>query len=463
MTSTPARCAAAFLSLFAVACSERNPPSNEAANNGSNPPVEFVKSEATLPPFSIHRPRPIAPTENERLILEGKNTFRFDTFGDEAFWGAGGLELQRSIVGAGLGGVGLGVSPTTALSVGLKVDAAALPEKLVTSIKAGEVDLSDPAVTVELLKLNAVVGLKGTVEGDRLTSVGITCALCHSTVDDSFAPGIGQRLDGWANRDLNVGAIINLAESLEPVARVLGVDEGTVRTVLQSWGPGRFDALLFIDGKAFRPDGKTAAVLLPPAFGLAGVNLHTSTGFGSVPYWNAFVAVLEMRGQGNFTDERLDDATQFPVAARNKLGHTRVENDLVTPKLPGLQAYQLSLRAPAAPQGTFNADAAARGAAVFNGDARCSSCHTQPLLTEAGYNMHKPAEIGIDDFQANRSPEKRYRTTPLRGLWTHQKGGFYHDGRFATLDEVVSHYQRVFDLQLTEGQRTDLIAYLLSI
>ena len=275
------------------------------------------------------------------LVQQGRQIFRYDTFGDQDYWGL--LGLHQAIEGAGLGGVGLGVSPATALAVGLKVDQDALPPALVQQIRAGRVNLNDPAVTLALLKLNAVVGLTGFFKPDgTLQSVGIQCALCHSTVDNTFAAGIGHRLDGWANRDLNVGAIIALSPNLQPVADVLEVDVATVKAVLNSWGPGRFDAELFMDGKAFRPDGKTAAVLIPPAFGLAGVNLHTYTGWGSVPYWNAFVANLEeMHGKGAFSDARLDDAVKFPVAARNHFGHVQNETDLISSKLAALQAYQL--------------------------------------------------------------------------------------------------------------------------
>src|SRR6476660_4586550 len=263
----------------------------------------------------------------QRMIDQGRQIFRTDTFGSEAFWGDA-LQLHKAIAGEKNGGVGGGVSPKTALSVGLKVDADALPAALKQQIKDGKVDLDDPATTLALLKLNSVVGVKGLFGNDgRLRSMGIECAFCHSTVDDSFAPGIGKRLDGWANRDLNVGAIVSLAPNLSAVASLLGVDEPTVRTVLQSWGPGRFDAELFLDGKAFRPDGKTAAVLIPPAFGLAGVNLHTYTGWGSVTYWNAFVANLEMHGQGNFHDARLNDPVKFPVAARAGFGNVRNSPD----------------------------------------------------------------------------------------------------------------------------------------
>jgi hypothetical protein len=399
----------------------------------------------------------------QRMLEEGKQTFRFDTFGDEAFWGDT-LQLHRAIEGETFGGVGPGVSPNTALSVGLKVDSDALPQQLVARLKHGRVNLDDPATTLALLQLNAVLGVKGTFKSDgSLQAVGITCALCHSTVDNSFAPGIGHRLDGWANRDLNVGAIIALAPNLQPFADLLGVSQATVRTVLLSWGPGKFDAELILDGKAFRPDGKSAATLLPPAFGLAGVNLHTWTGWGSVTHWNAFVANLEMHGSGTFYDPRLNDAAKFPIAAREGFGNVRNVPDLITAKLPALHFYQLAIPAPPPPAGSFDAAAAARGAVVFNGVAKCATCHVPPIYTEPGWNMHTPAEIGIDDFQAKRSPDERYRTAPLKGLWTHTKGGFYHDGRFATLRDVIEHYNTFLGTNLSEQQKLDLIEYLKSL
>ncbi|MDQ3820201.1 MAG: hypothetical protein M3362_21325, partial [Acidobacteriota bacterium] len=263
------------------------------------------------------------------MLEEGRRTFRNDTFGDKAFWGDT-IQLHKAIEGSALGGVGPGVSPRTALAVGLKVDLDALPQPLVNRIRRGEINLDDPATTLALLKLDAVVGVKGNFDdGGKLSSVGISCALCHSTVDDSFAPGIGRRLDGWANRDLNVGAIVALAPNLKPVADLLGTDEATVRQVLNSWGPGKFDAELFLDGKAFRPDGKSAATLIPPAFGLAGVNMHTWTGWGSVTHWNAFVANLEMHGKGTFYDPRLNDPVKFPIAAKNGFGNVRSTPDLI--------------------------------------------------------------------------------------------------------------------------------------
>lgn len=399
----------------------------------------------------------------QQMMLDGKQTFRFDTFGDEAFWGDT-LHLHQAIEGAKFGGVGPGVSPMTALAVGLKVDVDALPQDLVNQLKKGEVNLDDPATTLALLKLNAVVGVTGFFNTDgSLKSMGIQCAFCHSTVDNSLAPGIGRRLDGWANRDLNVGAIVALAPNLQPVADLLGVDVATVKLVLNSWGPGKFDAELFLDGKAFRPDGKSAATLIPPAFGLAGVNLHTWTGWGSVTYWNAFVANLEMHGQGTFYDPRLNNAAQFPVAAKAGFGNVRNSPDLITPKLAALQFYQLAIPAPQPPAGSFDAAAATRGEAIFNGKANCASCHVPPLFTEPGWNMHTPAEIGIDDFQASRAPDGRYRTSPLKGLWSHSTGGFYHDGRFATLLDVVNHYNSFFNLNLTDQETHDLVEYLKSL
>lgn len=411
--------------------------------------------------FSRIRPNP--GQGEQQFLAEGQQIFRYDTFGSEDFWGRQ-LRLHEAIKGAQLGGVGPGLSPRAALSLGLKVDAEALPASLVRQLKKGQVNLEDPATTVTLLKLDAVVGVKGFFDGrGQLSSIGIQCALCHSTVDNSLAPGIGRRLDGWANRDLNVGEIIALAPNLEPFSRLLGVDQETVRRVVRAWGPGKFDPQLVLDGKAFRPDGKTAAVLIPPAFGLAGINLHTWTGFGSIPYWNAFVAVLEMHGHGTFYDQRLSDPAQFPVAARAGLWNVRSEPDLVSSKLPALHFYQLSLESPKPPAGSYDQAAAGRGREFFNGKGDCHRCHVPPTFSEPGHNLHRPEEIGIDSFQADRSPTKGYRTAPLKGLWTHQKGGFYHDGRFRTLLEVINHYNYVFNLNLSEGEKADLVEYLKSL
>ncbi|HYP16622.1 MAG TPA: hypothetical protein VEQ65_05375 [Opitutus sp.] len=397
------------------------------------------------------------------LLITGRQIFRYDTFGDEAFWGDA-LKLHRAIAGSARGGVGPGVSPATALAVGLKIDRDALPHSLAARLRAGQLNLDDPANTVALLKLNAVVGLKGFFnEQGQLRSIGVQCSLCHSTVDNSFAKGIGRRLDGWPNRDLDVGAIIALAPDLTPLTTVLGVDDNTVRTVLRSWGPGKFDAALLLDGKAFRPDGKSAATLLPAAFGLAGVNLHTYTGWGSVTHWNALVANLEMGGRGTFYDPRLADAEKFPLAAARGAFDVRNQPDLITAKLPALHAYQLSLPAPEPPRGSFDRAAAQRGRAVFNGKAQCATCHVPPIFTDPGWNMHTAAEIGIDDFQAKRSPDDHYRTTPLGGLFTREKGGFYHDGRFPTYRAVVDHYDAHLKTGLAEAEKNDLVEYLKSL
>lgn len=400
----------------------------------------------------------------QQMIAEGRRIFRFDTFGDEAFW-TDKLKLHQAIEGSKLGGVGPGVSPKTALSVGLKVDMDALPESLVQQIKAGKIDLDDPATTLALIKLDAVLGMKGSFNSNgSLKSVGLSCAVCHSNVDDAFMPGVGHRLDGWANRDLNTGAIISLSPDLSAFTKLLNTDEATVKKVLAAWGPGKFDAELNLDGKGFRPDGKSAATLIPPAFGLAGVNNHTWTGgWGTVTYWNAFVANLEMGGQGVFFDERLNNAAQYPVAARAGFGNKRSGADMITSKLAALHFYQLAIPAPIPSEDSYDRAAAMRGEKIFNGKANCAQCHVPPLFTEPGWNTHKATDIGIDDFQANRSPDKTYRTSPLRGLWTHTKGGFYHDGRFATLLDVVNHYNDFKRLKLSEQEKRDLVEYLKSL
>ncbi len=397
------------------------------------------------------------------MFLQGRNIFRYDTFGDEAFWGDT-VKLHQAIEGARNGGVGPGVSPRTALAVGLKVDAEALPRQVLEALKAGKLNLDSPNTTLALLRHNAVVGVTGFFNrSGTLRSIGIQCAFCHATVDNSVAPGIGRRLDGWANRDLNVGAIVSLAPDLSTVATLLGTDQGTVRKVLQAWGPGKFDAELLLDGKGFRPDGKTSAVLIPPAFGLAGVNLHTWTGWGSVTHWNALVANLEMHGMGTFYDPRLKDPAKFAIAAANGFDDVRNTPDLVTSKLPALHFYQLAIPAPRPPERSFDRQAAKRGETLFAGKGQCAQCHVPPIFTEPGWNLHKPEEIGIDSFQADRSPDGGYRTSPLRGLWTHTKGGFFHDGRFATLRDVLNHYDTQFHLGLSDSEKNDLEQYLKSL
>ena len=399
----------------------------------------------------------------QEMLRRGREIFRFDTFGDEAFWGDT-LRLHEAIAGATQGGIGPGVSPKTALAVGLKVDVDALPANLVDQLKSGKVDLDDPGTTLALLRLNSVVGVTGHFDNaKKLVSIGIQCALCHSTVDDSLIPGIGHRLDGWGARDLNVGAIISLAPNLQPFADSLGVDIGTVKKVLGSWGPGCFDAELDKDGKGFRPDGKRACTLIPPAYGLAGVNLHTWTGFGSVTYWNAYVGATEMHGSGTFYDARLSDRSMYPLAAKNNSYNTRGRPDQLTSKLAALHFYQLAIPAPKPPSGSYDQAAAERGRVVFEGKAKCATCHVPPLYTEPGNNIHAPSEIGVDSFQADRSPTHMYRTAPLAGLWSRQSRGFYHDGRFQTLDEVIQHYDQHLNLGLSMQERNELVEFLKSL
>jgi hypothetical protein len=398
--------------------------------------------------------------KKKSLIEQGKEIFRFDTFGDEDFW-SGLLHIDKAILGVNNGGYGQGVSPATALSVGLKVDVDALPTEVREGIISGAINLNDPAITLELLKLNAVVGVKGNFnEADVLQSVGITCAVCHSTVDNSFVTGIGRRLDGWPNRDLDVGGIISLTDNALPIANMLHVDEPTLRNVLDLWGPGKFSAILFMDGKAFRPDGKVAANLIPAAFGLKKVDLTTYTGWGDISYWNAFVANLEMHGKGNFSDARLNDP-KYPIAVENGFYNVTNNPDLITSKLPALREYQHSIDAPKPPVGSYNIAAAARGRGIFLSKAKCATCHPLPIL--ADNKLHTAAEMGIDDFDAMRSPTGKYRTTPLGGLFTRTKGGFFHDGRFAALSDVINHYNGHLSLNLTASEKQDLEQYLRSL
>jgi len=368
------------------------------------------------------------------LVAQGKEIFRSDTFGDEAFW-TDTLHMNDVIASA--------VDPTTALSVGLKVDSEALPPAVVQGIQNGSISLTDPATTVALLKLNAVVGVKGTVENingaDTLTRVGITCALCHSTVDDSFVHGIGKRLDGWANRDLNPGAIIALSP-------VLSADQ---KAVYNSWGPGKYDP-------RFNFDHQNGPQVIPPAFGLLGVHSVTATGDGTdLAYWNRYVAVTQMGGQGSFSE------------SRTGVNVTNGTTDLVSSKLPALQAYQLSLAAPLPPVGSFDPMAALRGKSVFNGAGQCSTCHSGALLTDANIRLHDPSEVvsepepnGAPSY-ASRSATKQYRTAPLAGLWQHAP--YFHNGSAATLADVVEIYNTRKSLGLTSNQKADLVQYLKSL
>jgi mono/diheme cytochrome c family protein/cytochrome c553 len=358
-------------------------------------------------------------------LAEGKQIFRFDTFGDETFW-TDTLRLHEVIQTA--------VSPLTALSVGLKVDADALPPGTLESA-----DLNAPATTIALLKLNAVVGLKGTVETvnakDTLTRVGITCALCHSTVNNSVQAGIGQRLDGWPNRELDPGAIIALSPALTTEQKA----------VYSSWGAGKYDA-------RFNFDGQNDPAVIPPAYGLAGVNSVTFTGDGDRPaYWNRYVAVTQMHGHGSFSEPRLGI----------NVNNTNGTPDLVEAKLAALEAYQLSLSPPPSPAGSFDETAAARGQSVFVGQAQCATCHTGEVFTDANTLLHQPSEVPTDPTHAQRSATKMYRTTPLRGIWQHPP--YFHDGSAATLADVVERYDVAKGLGLTAQQKADLVEYLKSL
>ncbi|MGF1468131.1 MAG: hypothetical protein ACFCGT_18580 [Sandaracinaceae bacterium] len=420
-------------------------------------------TERADPDGGVGEPSPEGAEANAlSLIAQGREAFRHDTMGNEAFW-SGQLQLQDAIRGEANGGVGPGLSPAAALELGIRVDVDALPEEVQIALGNGDVDLESPSTTLDLLRLEAVVGVTGFFDGDELTGVGINCALCHSDVDDSFAPSIGRRLDGYANRDVNPGAIIALAPSLEPFINLLGVDDATVRSVLNSWGPGAFDGHLVFDGQPMGPGGEPAAVLNPPLHGRAGVNLATYNGWGSQAYWIGLVPNIELFGEGTFDDARLADADEFPVAAAAGLDRTDAENDRITPLIPALHVYLVSLPAPVPEPGSFDEAAAERGEALFNGAAQCATCHVPPLYSEPGWNLHPASDIGIDSFHADRGPEDAYRTTPLLGLAARQTGGFYHDGRFATVDDVIDHYNGVFDLGLGEDEQSDLAQFLLSL
>ena len=382
-----------------------------------------------------HSPsRSIDPAVDAATIEQGKQIFRLDTFGDETLW-TNTLRLHEVIRSA--------VDPTTALSVGLKVDAEALPAAVVQGIQNGSISLTKPDTTVALLKLNAVVGLKGTVESingrDTLTRVGVTCALCHSTVDNSFAPGIGKRLDGWANRDLNPGAIIALSPAL-PAA---------MKAAYNSWGKGKYDP-------RYNLDGKNGPQVIPPVYGLKNIHRITTTGDGeNIAYWNRYVAVTQMGGHGTFTEPRTG------------VNITNGAVDQVNGKLAALQAYQLSLAAPSAPAGSFDVAAAARGQAIFNGSGKCVTCHRGADFTDANARLHpsvdavsEPEADGVPSY-ASRSATKQYRTAPLRGLWQHPP--YFHNGSAATLKVVVATYNARLSLGLGETQVNDLAEYLKSL
>jgi len=396
-------------------------------------------------------------------LRSGKQVFRYETFGDEEFWGDK-LKLHEAVAGDANGGVGAGISPATALALGLKVDVDALPQSLKQKLKKGRVDLNDPATTLALLKLNAVIGLTGFFDdAGKIASLGIQCALCHSTVDDSFAAGIGHRLDGWPSRDLDIGTIVAAAPDLSAISGLLGVSDDAVRTVLRGWGRGKFDAFVLFDGKVTRPDGGSAAVLIPPLFGLEGVGLVTWNGWSGIGSWVPLVITLEMHGKGAFSDRRLADATQFPIAAANHFDRIRDTPDRTTPKLAPLLAYVQALEPPTPPCGSYDEEAATRGEALFTGKARCSGCHVPPLNSTPGWNIVPPTTIGVDSFHADRSPNHGYRIPPLRGIFTRERGGFFHDGRFATLADVVGHFNTQFNLALSAAEQADLVQFLKSL
>jgi hypothetical protein len=368
------------------------------------------------------------------FIESGKQIFRYDTFGDETQW-SDALRMHEVIRSA--------VDPVTALSVGLKVDAEALPAAVVAGIQDGSIDVHSPATTVALLKLDAVVGVRGTVESidghDTLTRVGITCALCHSTVDNSFAPGIGKRLDGWPNRDLNPGAIIALSPALT----------AEQKAVYNSWGPGKYDP-------RYNLDGFNGPQVISPAFGLRGIHSTTATGDGKdIAYWNRYVGVTQMGGHGSFYEPR----TGVSV--------TNGTDDLISDKLPALQAYQLTLDAPPPPAGSFDAAAASRGQIVFNGAARCATCHSGAEFTDANTRLHQPNEVvsepeapGVPSY-ASRTATKQYRTAPLKGIWQHPP--YFHNGSAATLGDVVALYNNRQGLGLSIQDQADLVQYLKSL
>ena len=403
-------------------------------DDNNNPSVK--NNLAHLPPGGGHLN---LPPLNPELVKQGQQIFRYETFGDETFW-TDQLKMNEVIET---------VSPITALSVGLKVDAEALPVDLVAAIQGGQVDLNDPQTTLALLQLNAVVGVKGQVSQNtdgtlNLDRVGITCALCHSTVDNSFDAGIGKRLDGWANRDLNPGLIISLSPVLDPATK----------NTYASWGPGLYDP-------RFNHDGLSNPVVIPPAYGLYGLPKAIFTGDGDVEhepagpvaYWNRYVAVTQMHGHGFFADERINWEVDH-----------REGDDLVTDKLPALQAYQYSIAAPAPPANSYNIASAARGRMIFSKKGQCASCHSGPLYTDVidGGRLHpQSASVAVDKDYVNRSATKQWRVTPLKGIWQHPP--YFHDGSAKTLSDVVSRYNEVNNLMLTDSEKNDLTEYLKSL
>jgi mono/diheme cytochrome c family protein len=397
------------VALVVIACGDETKPTEPGI--GVPPPADAARG-------------PLNPA----LVAQGKQIFRFETYGDESFW-TDTLRLHEVIRSS--------VSPATALSVGLKVDVDALPAEVKAGLQARTIDLNDPATTVALLKLGAVLGVIGKVDASNtLTSVGISCAFCHSTVDNSFGTGIGRRLDGWPNRDLNVGAIVALSP----------VPTAAQKAVYNSWGPGMYDP-------RFNQDGKNIPVVIPPAFGLRHVKREIYTGDDTISYWNAYVAITQMHGHGHFADPRIGVVVDNPP-------------DLVSSKLGPLRAYQFSLETPEPAAGSFDPRAAQRGRALFNSVGGCARCHIGSTYTDVNAGrLHTPAEVGQDPAYAERSATKLYRTTPLRGLWHPPQliGPYFHDGSAGTLEEAVDHYVQRFELPLTSQERADIVEFLKSL
>lgn len=373
------------------------------------------------------------------LISEGRYSFRYETFGDEAFWG-GTLGLHRAIAGDAEGGLGPGVSVETARAFGLKFDAEALSPALIAKFTQGRAGAGGAKEFLQLLELDAVVGLTGFFDGERrLVSVGVQCALCHSTVDDGVAPGVGHRLDGWANRDLNVGALLSLAPNLAPFTALTQADDAALRRLFRAWGPGKLDAPLVLDAQRVDLARPAPPRLIPPVFGLAGAT------------------TLQLHGRGLFVDPREREAVKLAIAADAGFTAQRLAPDLVTPRLAALHVYQVMLRPPSPLPGTVSLQAATRGKALFEGKARCARCHVPPLFSEPTRTLHAARELGFDE------PDARWPTARLAGLFTHHKGGFYGDGRFPTLEAVVKHYDQALRLELSASEQVDLVAYLKSL
>ncbi|MEO8859270.1 MAG: hypothetical protein ABI343_19975 [Burkholderiaceae bacterium] len=458
-----------------------------------------------------------------QVVTAGQQTFRYDTFGDETFW-TDTLKMNKVIETA--------VDPLTAASVGLKIDVSALPADVVKGVVDGTIPLNDPQTTLALLSLNAVVGVKGQVSKGvdgklHLDRVGITCALCHSTVSKdlqvtapdpanpagpriSLAGIVGERLDGWPNRALQPGTIISLSPALTAVQKAEYASWAT------KFGPGFYDPRINVNtdpgsNPAVGPniDANVAAykaaggipVVIPPAFGLVGLSKSIFTGDGDTAhepagptaYWNRYVGVAQMHGHGTFFDERII-INGKPLNVDHRVG-----DDLITAILPQLEAYQWSIAAPAigthgtkwAVASDLDTQAVTRGKAVFEGPAKCSSCHSGSSFTDVNtFGLHPAsASVALDKNYIKFSATKQWRTTPLKGIWTHPP--YFHDGSGALntttakcmdgsdigslagaadrvrqdLACVVNRYNdpKQLNLGLTDAQRVDLVEYLKSL